>query len=134
MPSLRGHHLICLHFFYGEGYGPDFIRNLGITLKTIEYTAVKICSGADDICRKCPYLINDTCNYDKNAEDDINNMDSKALALLNLSAGNEVSWTKTREMLPSIFTQWYESYCNDCDWLKVCEKNGVFQSLLLDKL
>lgn len=28
MIRLRGHHLICLHFYRGEGYSREFVENL----------------------------------------------------------------------------------------------------------
>lgn len=133
MPVLRGHHLICLHFFNGEGYNQEFIRNLEETLQKTGHSPVDICSGADEVCTKCPFLKNSTCHYDKNAEEDIRAMDNKALELLNLPPGSKEDWNDIRNAVPGIFNQWYVSYCKSCDWLKVCRKNTLFQRLMADK-
>ncbi len=133
MPVLRGHHLICLHFFDGEGYSQDFIRNLKDTLQKTEHSPVEICSGAEEICAKCPYLKDRNCHYDMNAEEDISAMDSKALELLHLSPGGKTDWNDIRNAVPGIFNQWYVSCCKGCDWITVCGKNTSFQSMLADK-
>lgn len=129
MPVLRGHHLICLHFFNGEGYDSQFIDNLRSTLREIEARSVEICSGADDICRKCSYLINDSCQYDDNADDEILSMDRRALDLLGLSVGSKADWDVIRKRLPHVIRDWYAAYCGDCQWLKVCEQNACFREI-----
>ena len=134
MPSLRGHHLICLHFFNGEGYSEEFIRNLKNALKKMEHSPVEICSGADEICMKCPYLKDNTCHYDNNAEEDIRDMDTKALELLNLSPGSKADWNSIRDAVPGIFIQWHASYCESCDWITACGKNTLFQRLQAGKI
>lgn len=133
MPAIRGHHLICLHFFDGEGYSQEFVGNLKNVLQKTEYSQLEICPGADEICAKCPYLKDDTCHYDLNAEEDIRAMDIKALELLNLTAGDKSDWNDIRNAVPGIFMQWYASCCEDCDWIGACSKNPLFQRLLADK-
>ncbi|MBI5664881.1 MAG: DUF1284 domain-containing protein [Nitrospirae bacterium] len=129
MPALRGHHLICLHFFDGEGYGQAFIGNLKDILQKLEYSPVEICSGADDVCIKCPDLKDGVCQYDKNAEEDISAMDDKALELLGLSHGCKQDWDDIRNAVPEIFADWYMTYCKGCNWISVCGKNSLFQIL-----
>jgi hypothetical protein len=133
MPALRGHHLICLHFFNGEGYSQEFTGNLEDTLQKTEHSPVEICQGADEVCVKCPYLKDSTCHFEKNAEDDIRAMDGKALELLKLSLGCKADWKDIRNAIPGIFIEWYVSYCKDCDWITACGKNALFQRLLADK-
>jgi len=52
--KLRGHHLICLNFFRGEGYSDDFIRNIYEVLKKEK---VEILAGPDEICLKMPIFL-----------------------------------------------------------------------------
>jgi hypothetical protein len=130
MPSLRGHHLICLHFFDGEGYDQRFIENLETTLEKIGSSSVNVCSGADDICRECLYLKQNTCSYDENAEKEVTGMDHRALYLLKFSVGREAGWEQIKRMLPQVFSQWYEVCCSECQWLNVCSKNEFFRKLL----
>ena len=127
MPTLRGHHLICLHFFTGEGYDQTFIDNLGNVLNAVKSEGLKIGTGGDDVCRRCPYLKNDSCQYAENADAEIREMDRKALELLDLSAGNSAAWDSIMSRIPDILADWYSSYCADCEWLPVCEKNDFFR-------
>ncbi|MCL4457538.1 MAG: DUF1284 domain-containing protein [Nitrospirae bacterium] len=126
MLTLRGHHLICLHFFSGEGYDARFIENLRGVLKRAESEEIEIVSGDDNICAKCVYLKDRKCMHDEKADEEIREMDETALKLLNLSAGQRVKWQAVKEYMPGIFREWYNRYCNDCDWKKACEKNEFY--------
>lgn len=56
MVKLRGHHLICLHFFKGEGYSKAFVENLREVVKRAENRTLEIVTGGDDVCAACPEL------------------------------------------------------------------------------
>ncbi len=127
--KFRGHHLICLHFFQGEGYNAEFIKNLITIMKMVKDGDIEIHSGADDICRKCPYLHGEICKYNENAQEEITEMDERALQLLRLKLRMKVKWEEIRGRLQGIFPEWYISYCKDCDWKTVCEQNESFDKL-----
>ncbi len=129
MPALRGHHLICLHFFHGEGHNEAFTENLMATLRRAEEEEILISAGADDVCKSCPYLKDGRCLYDEDADKEIRTMDSKALELLGLSPGNKVKWSTLKDRIPDLFSDWFSLYCRECDWRDSCEKNGFFQEL-----
>jgi hypothetical protein len=130
MPLLRGHHLICLHFFEGDGYDEAFIANLRETLNIAVREDVTVCDGADNVCTRCPYLKQDRCTQAENAEEEIRAMDAKALELLGLSSPGRVRWTDLRDMMCEIFPEWFTLYCKECCWKGSCEKNISFQQLL----
>ena len=54
MLNLRGHHLICLNFFKGEGYDEVFIKNLEKILSKMEKENIKVVEDFDDVCKSCP--------------------------------------------------------------------------------
>lgn len=129
MPALRGHHLICLQFFEGEGYSPEFVGNLRKVLKSAEVRAIDIRRTADDVCELCPHLNNMRCRYSEDAEEEITEMDEKALSLLNISAEARVQWNEIKQRTPEVFPVWYEVYCARCSWKAACEKNCRYQQL-----
>jgi hypothetical protein len=48
---LRGHHLLCLLTYKGEGYSPAFVANLDrIAARLAAGEAVQIVDGPDDVC------------------------------------------------------------------------------------
>jgi len=130
MPILRGHHLICLHFFHGEGYDKTFIRNLKKTMDLAEREPVTVSSGADDVCRHCVHLKKGRCESSCNADKTIEKMDIKALALIGNSVGDTVTWAELRDGIKRIFPEWYFQYCTECEWKKVCEHNEYYRILL----
>jgi hypothetical protein len=130
MPHLRGHHLICLRFFSGEGYDESFIHNLNKIRHSTEDEDTIISSGADDVCRSCSFLKDGKCMYDDNADEEIRVMDSKALMLLGLSPGDKVKWAELKGRVYKIFSQWHSLYCKECDWQSACEKKVSFKRLL----
>lgn len=129
MPALRGHHLICLHFFGGEGYDQKFIENLTDVLKAMPHHNIDVLHGADDVCNKCPNLRQGECSYTEGADAEIREMDNIALKLLNLSGGSVVRWDDVRKRIPEIFQVWYTEYCNSCGWKKACEQHNLYRSL-----
>ncbi len=130
MPTLRGHHLVCLHFFTGKGYDEAFIRNLRTIMTRTDDEDVTITSGADDVCTSCLHLREGRCYYTKDADADIREMDEKALELLKLPDTGRTGWDKLRAMVRNIFPEWYSLSCSECDWRETCEKNDFFQELL----
>ena len=117
IPKLRGHHLVCLHFFKGEGYSEDFIENIYITLKNPK---MEVVDGADDICAKCPYLEDGNCASNEYSDEDIRAQDAEALRLLELEPGAIVEWGKVAKMLPPILDEWKSLFCGECSYLKTC--------------
>ena len=129
IPKLRGHHLICLQFFHGEGYSEEFVDNLRMTRELLRDEAVGIAAGPDDVCRKCPHLKDDACGYNEHAEQEIREMDQRALRLLAAAPGGSATWDEIREKLPMIFHKWHASYCMICDWRGACEKDDFYRQL-----
>lgn len=129
--KLRGHHLICLHFFRGEGYNPEFVANLnGILTRAEAGEEVEVYSGADDVCKMCPYLVRKMCLYDEAAESEIKEMDRKALGVLRLKTRERVKWLDIGEKIPQIFREWAREYCKDCNWRTVCEKENKYRRMV----
>ncbi len=127
--TLRGHHLICLHFFSGEGYDAAFVENLRNVIAVAEEGIVQVHDGADAVCKNCPSLQFNRCMHSAQAEDDVLALDRLALRLLGLSPGRLVRWRDLRNVLPSIFRAWYGSSCNGCGWKWACEKKTLYIEL-----
>jgi len=128
--KLRGHHLICLHFFHGEGYSPEFITNLReLIRRAIAGDEITAQSGADDVCEMCPYLRNEICSFGKGADAEIREMDRTALALLQIETGSRMPWSDMKKKIPEIFSLWSQTYCRRCDWRNACEKDAYFGEL-----
>jgi uncharacterized protein len=131
---LRGHHLICLHFFSGEGYISGFIENLRHVLRHAEIgDPIAIVTGDDDVCSACPFLKEHRCFYRQDSDEEIRDMDRTAIELLSLSSRPGTSWTEIKERLPAIFTIWHGKFCRECDWLSDCRKNSAFSQLCDEK-
>ena len=129
MPRLRGHHLICLHFFHGEGYNTEFVENLRDVLERTKSGEVEISPGADDICGGCPHLDQFRCRSTEDADEGIREMDKRALELLNEGEGSKVKWHEIRKRIPELFHLWYNSYCNVCGWKRACERDASYRQL-----
>jgi hypothetical protein len=114
---LRGHHLICLNFFRGEGYSEEFIENLYAVIKKEK---LEIVTGADDVCRKCPYLKEEKCRSSDYTDEKIHLQDNEALRLLGFKPGMIVEWKKIASKLPNIIEEWKAEFCLACGYRKVC--------------
>lgn len=89
---------------------------------------IEVCSGVDDVCKRCPYLEGDRCFYDRDADAEIREMDSKAIELLKLKVNMKVTWQEIKVKIPELIHEWSNGYCKKCDWRKVCEANFLMTS------
>ncbi len=117
--KLRGHHLICLNFFRGEGYSEDFIDNI---YNIIKIENLEVVAGPDDVCRKCPYIKDNECGSNEYSNEKILAQDWEALRLLQLAPGMIVSWNILAAKLPAILDEWKKKFCGSCGYKTVCFK------------
>ncbi len=130
MPKLRGHHLLCLHFFKGEGYDKNFVDNLRKVLERTGIEEVDIVEGGDEVCRACSYFKDNLCHYNNRPNEyEIKALDTLALELLNLKAGERISWSEIKSRLPEVFRNWKEGACFECHWLEVCKSTELWREL-----
>ena len=115
--KLRGHHLICLNFFRGEGYSEDFIRNI---YSVIRKKDIEIVKGPDDVCARCPYLKDGKCNNQEYSDEMIQHQDREALRLLEFESGMRVDWRMISDKLAGIIEDWKSQFCRECGYRKVC--------------
>ncbi len=119
--KLRGHHLICLNFFRGEGYSEDFISNI---YSVIGKENIEIVKGPDDVCALCPYLKDDMCNNPEYSNEMILLQDTEALRLLKFKIGKVISWKEISDKLPGKIEEWKAKFCAGCSYRKVCFGSG----------
>ena len=119
MLTLRGHHLICLIAFQGEGYSAAFARNFKKLQKIyLNNTSekVRVVAGPDMACKKCPHLSNNTCispidgpNYRIIA------LDKKAFKLLKIKPGVFTAG-ELHQRLRRLTNLSLHSFCRNCSW------------------
>lgn len=135
MIKLRGHHLICLRFFRGEGYDPAFLEKLQEVLRRAGTEWIEVVAGPDEVCRACPFLKEEQCTHPETSEAEIRAMDRAALEILDLAPGSRLKWPeKAPENLRKGFRNWARDFCEECSWRAACEGDPVFQALILGAL
>ncbi len=121
--KLRGHHLVCLHFYRGEGYSPEYVEHLWKVVKRAENgEKIEVISGADDVCQVCPYLKDEHCGHKDEADEEIRKLDQRALDFLKVNLGDHVAWEDLRKKVLSAPKSWFESFCGGCDWFALCNR------------
>jgi hypothetical protein len=122
---LRGHHLICLQFFRGEGYLEAFVDNLTGVIERATDAPALLVDIADDVCAACPGLGEDgTCADPAAGEAEIRRLDQLAFDVLGVRPGSRLSLAEARARLSAdaIATgRWRFEACAGCAWEDVCE-------------
>ncbi len=122
MLRLRGHNLLCLQDFQGEGYDEIFVANMGRIheiLFTDPDSLVTVVTEPDDICRVCPHLGHEGCAIGgSGSEEQIRKKDLRTLQILGLSPGSVYKWEYIMERIKKTITNaLIEDLCKDCMWL-----------------
>jgi hypothetical protein len=123
---LRGHHLICLQFYRGEGYSAEFVENLDHVLERAVAEPVLVIEGADNVCAACPDLGPDSCCASESAggEEEIARLDELARGVLDIATGEMISLAEARERLESDAVGvgvWRAGACDGCGWESICD-------------
>ena len=119
--TLRGHHLLCLKGFQGYGYSEDFTENMTMinSLRKQNSTTVSITNTPDDICKKCPNLIDGICeNTEQNKR--IIEMDNQVLSRVDSSM--EYDAVELFEKTDMLFNskENVDKICSNCTWHDKC--------------
>jgi len=123
--KLRGHHLICLQFYRGQGYSEAFVDNLDRVQTAAQESPALVVSAPDDVCAECPGLGADgTCRDPHTGEAEALRIDALALQLLDIAIGERVSLTEARSRLvadPAACDRWRAESCTGCVWGDACD-------------
>ena len=120
--ALRGHTLLCLQGFRGEGYSAEFVDNLAAiheTLRQHPERLVKVVEEPDRVCQACPHHAMAACQLNgEQSEIAMRNQDHTVLMRLGLHPGQEVPW---QDILDRIRDQVsgadLPDICGRCHWL-----------------
>ncbi len=119
-PRIRGHHLICLQFFHGQGFSVDYARNLFHVIDRLTTEAGEIVVGPDDVCAACTSLQDGRCSREPEGEDEVRILDALALELLDLAPGDSFNYGEISVWVPRILERWHSLACDGCDWEAQC--------------
>ena len=121
MIRLRGHHFVCLHFYRGEGYSPEYVKNLeDVLYRAMDGEEIEAVACADDICRACPTLQGEKCVAKPGMDAEIRQMDAEATLRLNVDVGSKVFWREIKTKMMAAPKEWLAAFCRGCLWEKVC--------------
>ncbi|MGH7274965.1 MAG: DUF1284 domain-containing protein [Nitrospiria bacterium] len=129
---IRGHTLLCLQGFRGEGYSPDFVDNMAAIhsrLQSEPRTPIRVTDTPDQFCWACPNLKGGCTLRGPDFEQHIVFQDRQVLELLGLKAGQEVTWAEVLTRIGSRMQgDMLDGICGDCQWLALgyC-KEGIEQ-------
>ncbi len=119
---LRGHTLLCLQGFRGEGYSPGFTDNLASIHRDLNGTPdhpVELTEEPDAVCGACPHRAAAGCTLNgMGSEAGMQAQDRHVLKLLGLKAGSVVRWRDVLDRIrASVKGSDLPSICGQCRWL-----------------
>lgn len=123
---LRGHHLLCMLTFRGEGYSPRFVENFHAIIARLNAgAAVVITTGPDDICAPLCAAEGADCHCyapRNQVRDEQALADLSAVLDQPLHTGQDLHLTPdTVHMLRTAFTAGsIRSACAGCEWYDLC--------------
>ena len=133
--GIRGHTLLCLQGFRGEGYSAEFIENMSKIHRQLTHhpeQPVLILDSPDSICSQCPKLKSQKCNLNGPAsEESMMAQDADVMNRLGIGKGEILSW---KEILDRIAQRLQgdilSDICGTCPWLPLGYCNEGIQYLV----
>ena len=119
---VRGHTLLCLQGFRGEGYSPEFVENMAMIHRTLNdnpEALVEVVASPDTVCGACPHQQSMGCTLNgEQSEREMQAQDRVVLEKLGLKADSHVRWRDILERIRrSVSGDDLPSICGTCRWL-----------------
>jgi uncharacterized protein len=119
---LRGHTLLCLQGFRGEGYSQEFTDNLAAVHRSLNGNPnqpVELVEEPDRVCGACPHRAPVGCTLNgSGSEAGMQAQDRNVLKRLGLSSGSMVRWRDVLDRIRvSIKGSDLPNICGSCRWL-----------------
>jgi uncharacterized protein len=119
---VRGHTLLCLQGFRGEGYSAGFIDNMAALHRDLNENPdrwVEVVEAPDAFCAACPHLAPAGCSLSgAPSEEGMQAQDRHVLALLGLQPGTRVRWREVLDRIrASVKGSDLPGICGSCRWL-----------------
>lgn len=126
--KLRPHHLLCTQFYKGNGYSDEFVKHMDyITdiLRNKENTTVDVIFSTDDICIKCPHMLDvNLCRTNEK----VTILDSKIIKYFDIKEEIYNYKDITKFIIDSIDNDILVDICGDCNWYGLCDcKNLILK-------
>lgn len=120
--TIRGHTLLCLQGFRGEGYSPAFIENIASihqSLMSAPGQAVRVVQAPDMICAACPNLSVDGCHLHRpDAEAGMRAQDADVMGRLGIALGETLPWSDiVQKIAAGVKGDDLNAICGGCPWL-----------------
>ena len=120
---VRGHTLLCLQGFRGEGYDPMFIAHMSAIhqrLTNQPKLLVKVIIRPDTFCHSCPHLSSDQgCKlYGEGSEPGMVKQDQEVMRRLGIANEEVLGWEMVlKKVGETIKPEMLDEICGQCPWL-----------------
>jgi hypothetical protein len=116
--TVRGHHLLCLLAFSGEGYSEPFEASFGrlAALYRTPGRHLNVVCGPDEACRSCPHLGPGGCRSQADGpEASVVELDTAVLAALRLGPGRHET-SRLLSLVRALPDDTLDGLCGRCSW------------------
>ena len=119
---LRGHTLLCLQGFRGEGYSGEFVQNLAAIHRRLNEHPeqwIEVIEAPDAVCAACPHQASSGCTVThEHSEAEMQAQDRHVMGLLGLQAGTIIRWRDVLKRIRTVLNgESLLSICGQCRWL-----------------
>lgn len=129
MLKIRPHHLFCLLGFKGMGYNKTFVDNMSRIssyLKENPDDCIKLVIAGDDICARCPHLLNWNCGKTSKTEASLKHKENLILSRIGVKPGENIKINDAYRLIKENITiEMFDIICGSCQWYRDanCRKN-----------
>lgn len=117
---IRGHSLLCIQGFVGEGYSPEFVDNMmEIVASLRDDVPVTVIDGPDALCEACPNLSSDGCSlHGDGSERGVRTQDRDVMGRLGIAPGATLPWNEILARIRKLIEpDDLDEICGKCPWL-----------------
>lgn len=114
---------MCIEGFRGKGYSKEFVENMQNIIDFLKQNPyITPVNFPDDICKKCPNLIDGVCKNEKGGEEDVKRMDDMFYEKTSIALNQNYSYFKIKDIIYEVFKKKSDliGICDCCSWNRIC--------------